>query len=442
MKRLLLFGAWILGMTLAWPSTAQASLNQGLLKLASGRQDCKNKRFASGVKKLLDSALIIQRANPRHAANRQWLPAARRCLRSWVNHTAKQCRKQGHPRHLQRLLAIKKQVKYLAAPVVKRLVRSRLKPCARAIVKLRAKECLATPNRAALTVLDSLKGSLSKLGVDAKILSRLAAGRTKCAYRWIQEAESRCKTNATVAGLKELGLGVGQVAGKFRGKARAAYEVCAKALGNRGWQICQTHKYTQGRKYLKAAIVRYKFFGARDTAFLRTMKKQWLPRCGTYLVKGYFNMRVKAGRVSYKLAAQVRVEVTRVGQSNTLTGEMTAAYSGVSGLRAGCRVLITPTDGRYRLTGSENRTTRKVTIMLKSGGRHRPAKEEMQVTCGEQTPKQSNTRYVHTLLKRAGVFSVGLSTNRGSRTRHRWSGKLGRGVTGSLTGTLRLFTLN
>jgi hypothetical protein len=440
MKRLLLLGAFFVGVTLVWPAQARASLNEGLLKLAAGRQDCRNKRFAAGVKKLLDSALIIQRANPRHPGNRQWLPSARRCLKGWVSHTAKQCRKQGRATSLRTLLAIEKRVKYLAAPGVKRMIRARLKPCARSIVKLRSAECLMTPNRLALTQLDNVKATLVSLRVDGKIVGRLALGRSKCAFRWIKESESRCKTNATVVALKQIGAGVGQVTGKYRAQARAAYEGCAKFLGTRGWQICQRRSFVKGRKYLRAAVVRYGFFGARDKAFLKKMKKQWLPRCGTYLVSGYFKMRVRADRVAYKLSAKVLFEVSRTGRNNVLTGAMTAAYSGVSGVRSGCRVLITPTDGRYQLTGSENRTGRKVTIMLRRG-QHRGAKEEMQVTCGDQTPRQYNTRYVHTLLKRAGVFSVGLSTLSGSGKGYRWKGRLGRTVTGSLTGSLKLVHL-
>jgi len=438
MKRLLLLGAFFLGVTMVWPASARASLNQGLLKLAAGRQDCKNKRFAAGVKKLLDSALIIQRANPRHPANRQWLPAARRCLRSWVSHTAKQCKKLGHPRSLKLLKTIGKRVKYLAAPVVKRMIRARLKPCARSIVRLRATECLQTPNQAAIALLDRLKTTLGGLGVDGKILGRLAKGRAKCAFQWIQESESRCKTNATVAALKQIGQGVVQVTGAYRVKARAAYEGCAKSLGTRGWQLCRTRRYVKGRKYLNAAILRYGFFRARDKAFLRKMKRQWLPRCGTYLVSGYFNMRVKAGRVSYKLSARVAFEVSRTGKGNNIVGRLTVSHSGVNGTRAGCRVLITPTDGRYSVTGSENVGARKVTIMVQSGVTHRAAKEEMQVTCGDQTPQQAVTRYVHTLLKRAGVFSVALSTRSGARRGYRWKGRLGRGTTGSLTGSLKL----
>lgn len=438
MKRLLLLGAVFVGLTLVWPSVARASLNQGLLKLAAGRQDCRNKRFAAGVKKLLDSALIIQRANPRHPANRRWLPAARRCLRAWVSHTAKQCRTQGRTSSLKLLLAIQKRVKYLSAPVVKRMIRAKFKPCARSIVKLRAAECLQTPNRAALTLLDTVKATLVSLRVDGKILGGLAKRRSKCAFRWIMESESRCKTNATVAALKRIGEGVGQVTGKYRVKARAAYEACAKSLGTRGWQICQTRRYVQGRKYLQAAIVRYGFFRARDKAFLRKMKKLWLPRCGTYLVSGYFTMRVRVGQVAYKLSARVRFEVSRTGRSNTLVGAMVVAYSGVNGMRSGCRVLITPTDGRYSITGSENVGARKVTIMLGRGSHHRKAREEMQVTCGDQTPRQTQTRYVHSLLKRAGVFSVGLSTRSGSRKSYRWKGRLGRSTTGSLVGTLKL----
>jgi hypothetical protein len=274
--------------------------------------------------------------------------------------------------------------------------------------------------------------------VDKTILGRLAKGRAKCAFQWIKESESRCQTNATVAALKQIGAGVGQVTGKYRARARAAYEGCAKSLGSRGWQICQTRRYVQGRKYLKAAIVRYDFFRARDRAFLRKMKKRWLPRCGTYLVSGYFNMRVKAGRVAYKLSVRVRIEVSRTGRGNTLVGGLTASYSGVNGLRAGCRVLITPTDGRYSLTGSENPGARRVTIMLQGGTPHRDATEEMQVTCPNQTPVQSTTRYVHTLLKRAGIFSVGISSKSGSRKSYRWKGRIGRSATGSLTGSLKL----
>ncbi len=438
MKRLLLLGSFFVGVTLMWPSVARASLNQGLLKLAAGRRDCRHKRFSVGFKKLLDSALIIQSANPRHPANRQWLPAARRCLKGWVLHTAKQCRTVGSPTSLKVLLAIQKRVKYLAVPAVKRLIRARLKPCGRAIVKLRAAECLQTPNRLALGQLDNIKATLVSLRVDGKILGRLAKGRSKCAFRWIKESESRCKTNATVAALKQIGVGVGQVTGKNRVGARAAYEGCAKSLGARGWQLCQRRSYVKGRKYLQAAIVRYGFFGAREKAFLRKMKRKWLPRCGTYLVSGYFNLRVRAGRVAYKLSAKVRFEVSRTGRANVLTGAVTVAYSGVNGMRSGCRVLITPTDGRYMVTGSENLGARKVTVMVQGGQSHRVAKEEMQVTCGDQTPRQFHTRYVHTLLKRAGVLSVGLSTRSGSRKSYRWKGRMGRNVTGSLTGSLKL----
>jgi hypothetical protein len=438
MKRLLLMGALAAGATLAWPSVARASLSDGLAKLAAGRRDCQQKRFAAGVKKLLDSALIIQTANPRHAANRQWLPAARRCLRAWVSHTSRQCAKQGRVASLKLLLAIRGRVKYLAAPGVKRLIAARLKPCARAIVKLRAKECVETPNQEAVARLDALKATLRGLGVDAQILGRLTRERSRCAFQWIKEAESRCQTNATVAALKGIGAGIVQVRGAQRVKARAAYETCAKALGTRGWQICKSHRYVKGRALLGAAIVRYGFYRARDKAFLRKMQRQWLPRCGTYLVKGYFHMRVKAGKVAYKLAARVRVEVTRTQRGNVLAGAMTVSYSGVNGLRAGCRVLITPTDGSYAVTGSENRAAGRLTVMLAGTVHQRAAKEEMQVTCGSDTPEQANTRYVHALLKAAGVFSIGLSTRSGAHRTYQWRGRLGRHATGSHTGSLKL----
>ncbi|MFH2008425.1 MAG: hypothetical protein ABI333_17700 [bacterium] len=422
---------------LLWPSAAKASLNEGLLKLVSGRADCRNKRFADGVRKLLESALIIQRASPQHPANRQWLPAVRTCLRSWVNHTAQQCKKQGRIGSLERMLRIQKKVKYLAAPMVKRMIKQRFAPCAREIVRLRTKECLENPQREALNRLDKIKEQLAAVGVDKRTLGHLSKGRSKCAFQWIKESESRCKTNATVGALKEIGAGVGDVGPAKRAAARMAYEGCAKALGTRGWQICQSRRYVQGRRLLKEAATRYGFFRATDKKFLRTMRSTWLPRCGTFHVTGYFSMRVGAGAVSFKLAAKVNVEVTRTGRGNTLQGEMRVIYSAVTGVRKGCRVLITPRDGRYSLTGSENPTTRSVTIMLERGMPQTPALEELQVTCGDETPDLSKVQYVHQLLKRAGVFSIGMSSVAGAQKGYNLRAGLGA-AKGSIAGTLTL----
>ncbi len=438
MRRLLLLGVFAVGSTLVWPSVASASLSQGLLKLAAGRRDCRAKRFAKGLKELLGSALLIQSADRRHPANRLWLPAARRCLRSWVLHTANRCKGQGQVSSLRLLLQIRNRIKYLSAPVARRMIKARLKLCARSIVRLRVKECQATPNRAALSRMDRLTRALVGLKVSSRVLARLGKGRNRCAYLWIREAGSRCKVSPSVATLREIGSAVVQVKGRYRGKARAAYEACARSLGSLGWQSCQRMRFVEGRRLLLAAISRYDFFHAKDRRFLTKMKKRWLPRCGTYLLSGRVRMRVKAGRVSYKLLASLRVEVSRTGAGNNLAGALYVTYSGVSGVRAGCRVLITPTDGRYLLSGSESRAANKLYLMLKTGTVQKVAREEMQITCGNGTPVQTKTRYVHKLLKASGILSIRMFTGPRSAARFRYTGPLGAGISGSLVGTLEI----
>ena len=438
MRRLM--PVWVLGMVLTpliGSTPAWASLNDGLLQLASGQADCRRQQYAQGVDKMLKAAVTIQQANPSHPANRRWLPQVRHCLRSWVLHTVSQCRRSGKATALSELLRIKKRIKYLSAPGVKRLITARFRPCAAQIVRLQSKECLENPGRAGLARLASLLAQLTALGVDKRTLGRLAVGRGKCAFQWVKESESRCKTNATVAILKEIGAGIVKMKGPQQAAARKAYEACAKALGTRGWQICQSRRFVQGRSLLAEAVTRYSFFRARDRRFLKTMRTRWLPRCGTYLLKGYFTARVRQGKVSYKLAAKVRVEVSRTGRGNTVIGELRAIYSAVNGVRRGCRVLITPRDGRYSLTGSHNPTAKQMTIMREKGMVPTEAMEGIQVTCGEQAPDLFKTRFVHALLEKSGIFSIAASTRPGTTKRFAYQGAVESGK-GSIAGTLTL----
>ncbi len=427
----------VLGGLLLLPaaSPARASLNEGLLKLRAGKRDCRNQRFASGVQQILDSAVIIQRADPKHRANRQWLPAVRRCLRAWVKHEGRQCRRRGEVSSLAALESIGKKVKYLAVPRVKRLIKSQRPRCARHIVKHQVEACLQGPGRASLKRLKSLRSQLAGHGVGKRPLAQLSKGITRCAKRWVMDVDSRCRTNATVENLKELGAGVERIPEGQRAKARAAYESCAQQLGKRAWSICQSRRYRQGRALLQEAINRYGFYGTRNPRFLAKMKKRWLPRCGTWFAKGYFRGRARRGKTSFKLSAKVQIELTRTGKGNRLAGELRVHFDAVNGQRAGCRVLITPRDGRYSLQGSE-RPGRTLQLLLQKGMPQTPAQEEIQVTCGDGTPALSKTRLMHGLLRRAGLFSLSLPAKDGGRKSFRWQGGLGGGAKGSVAGSL------
>jgi hypothetical protein len=414
---------------------ARASLNEGLLKLRAGKRDCRNKRFASGVKQILDSAVIIQRADPKHRANRQWLPAIRVCLRSWVAHVGRRCRRQGEVSTLRSLQTIQKKVKYLAVPRVKRLIKRQRPRCAAHIVRHQVKACLQAPHRGQLTRLKALRSRLRGFGVGKRPLSRLDRGVTRCARRWVKDIASRCRTNATVDNLKELGAGLEQIPEGSRARARAAYENCAQNLGKRAWSICQSRRYRQGRRLLKEAIDRYGFYQPKNRRFLAKMKRRWLPRCGTWYAKGYFKGRVRRGGTSFKLSAKVGIELTRTGKGNQLQGEMRIHFDAVNGHRSGCRVLITPRDGRYSLHGSE-RPGKTLKLVLEKGMPQTPALEEVQVTCGDKTPDLSKTRLMHRLVRRAGLFSLSLKARPGARKTFRWRGSLGGGAKGSVAGTL------
>lgn len=434
----LLLGA-LLGLAGAAP--ARASVNEGILLLAGGKADCRAKRFPSGVKKLLDSALVLQRADASHPANRQWLPQVRLCLQAWVRSTAAECRREGSAGSLETFARIERQVKYLATPVVKRLLSAEKPRCAAQIVKLQSKACLGEASRAGLDKLDALAERLRGFGVDARTVGRLTEGKAKCALQWVKDADSRCQTTPTIASMKEIGDAVGRVGGAGRTSARVAYERCAKAVAARAWSVCQARRYQEGRTLLLEAINRYGFYKARDRAFLAKMQREWLPRCGSYAAKGYFKASLRRGAVDFSLAAWVTFEVGRTGQGNTLKGELRAAYSAVSGQQRGCRVTITPTDGRYSLTGSENTAAGSIQVLLEKGMPQTKAYEDIQVTCGEQTPDLSKGHLLHQLLARAGLFSLSLPTGEGAKKPFRWSGALPDGAKGSIAGTLRVKVL-
>ncbi len=422
---------------LALPATpARATVNQGLLELENGKAACRAKRFEAGLKQILKSAMTLQRANPRHPANRRWLPQARICLRAWVHHVSLQCRRQGQVALLRTLHRIEKKVKYLAVPVVKRLVRRSMPRCAAQIVKLRVKACVADSGRAAIARLETLRKNLAHLGVKGRTLGRLNKGVVKCALRWVQDADSRCRTDASVRNLKEIGAGIGLIPTASRARARAAYEACAKAIGRRAWSICQARRYRQGRALLKEAVNRYGFYAARDRKFLARMKRSWLPRCGSWYATGYFTARVKRGRLRLKIAARVGIEVARDRRGNRLLGEMRVRYSEVNGVRRGCRVLITPTDGRYSLQGSINSGARSMGLLLEKGMPQTHGTEEIQVTCGAGTPDINKSHLLHRLLARAGLLSLSLPARDGARKAFRWRGALPRGAQGSIAGTL------
>ena len=96
---------------LAGGTEARASLNEGLLNLVGGKADCQSKRYASGVKKLLDSAVQIQQADPNHAGTRQWLPEVQTCLKAWMLDAGKRCDQDGKVDAYQELTEIQKQIK-------------------------------------------------------------------------------------------------------------------------------------------------------------------------------------------------------------------------------------------------------------------------------------------------------------------------------------------
>jgi hypothetical protein len=436
MKRLTI-AAMTAGLLLL-PSRARADLNEGLLTLTGGQSDCQAKRYASGVKKILDAAVTIQQADPKHAANQRWLPAVQACFGSWLQDAASRCQKEGAVSALEELRQIEQQVKYVAAPVVKKALPGKVAACIGQIAKLGVKECETSPGPKALERLDQLKEQIGKLGADGKALAPMEAGQRSCALKWAVEAESRCQTTASVEALQEIGTAVPRVGTVQKARAQQAYESCAKALGQRGYATCQNRRYGEGRALLKNAIERWSFFGKGDQRFLAKMKQEWLPLCGSYFLGGYFNGTVVEGATSFTLSAKVSLEVGRTGKTNTLVGELRSAYSAVGGTRKGCRVLITPTDGRYSLTGSENPASKQLTIMIEANMPQSESYEDVQVTCGEEAPKLAKARYLHQLLKAAGVLSVGLSTTAGAQRSYQWRGVMDGGAKGQIAGTLTL----
>jgi hypothetical protein len=420
----------------AGSAPAQANLNEGLLNLVSGKADCQGKRFAAGVKRLLEAAVQLQEADPKHPGNRQWLPEVQSCLKGWMTDAGKRCETEGKVGALEELLAIQKQIQYLNVPQVKTALPARQTACVKAIAKLSVMECDTSPGQKALAVLEAVKTQLTRLGVDPKTLPILDTGLSGCAQKWILDAESRCQSAATVGRLQEISGAVPRVLPAQRPRAQQAYETCAKAIGQLGYATCQSRRFLEGRTLLKEAISRYDFFGVKDRRYLEQMRSQWLPRCGAYVLRGHVSGQVTVGGTAFKLDARLQLEVGRTGQGNTLVGEMRTTYLAVSGAQKGCRVLITPTDGRYSLTGSENPAARSAAVMPDPAMPQTEAFEEIQIMCGEAPPRLARAKYLHGLLRQAGLFAIKTSTAKQAKTSYAWRGALDGGAQATVSAAL------
>ena len=207
-------------------------------------------------------------------------------------------------------------------------------------------------------------------------------------------------------------------------------------MGTRAFSVCQSRRYQQGRALLLETIQRYGFFPHRDRAFHQKMQREWLPQCGSYVASGYFKASVRQGSVAFSVEARLTLEVGRSGKGDELLGELRATYSAVSGKQQGCRVLITPTDGRYSLVGTENRSAGTLTVALEKGMPQTEAFEDIQVTCGERAPELSKGHFLHHLISRAGLLSLVLSTRPGGPRTFETVGDLPNRAKGSLSGTL------
>jgi hypothetical protein len=417
-------------------SPARANLDAGLLKLVSGKADCQGKRFAAGVKKILEAAVEIQQAAPNHAATKQWLPEVQGCLRAWMQDAGKRCDQEGKVDAYEELLEIQKQIKYLNVPQVKKALPARQTACVKSIVKLAVKECETSAGQKALAQLERIKDRLTKLGVEAALLTGLDTGQSTCAQKWIVEAESRCRSAATVDVLKEIGGAVPRVMAAHRPRALLAYEACVRSLGQLGYATCQARRFVEGRTLLKEAISRFGFFALKDRKLLAQMQKDWLPRCGAFVLQGQVSATATVAGTAFQIEAKVQLEVGRTGSGNTLVGEMRTTYLAVKGVRQGCRVLITPTDGRYSLTGSENLAARTASVMPDAGMPQTEAYEDVQLMCGEATPKLSKTKLLHAIMKRAGLFAIQAKAVHSARMPYAWRGTLETGEKATLSGAL------
>ncbi|MDY0005150.1 MAG: hypothetical protein RBU30_27875 [Polyangia bacterium] len=418
------------------PAIGRAKAKEGLLMMASGQEDCRAGRHAAGVKKLTDAAVLLQQADPGHAANRQWLPRVQVCLEAWVKHAQETCRREGTVEALQAFQTIETAMKYLAAPAAKRLAQVARPRCAQDIVNRQVKACLAEAGRSSVDGLVRLKERLAGLGVEKGLLGKLADGTEKCVGRWVKEADGRCVGASTVEFLKDIADAVTRSGPAGRPAAHAAYERCAKAMGTRAFSICQSRRYQQGRALLGETIGRYGFFPHKDRAFLKKMQREWWPLCGSYVATGYFKASVRRGAVQYSLEARLTLEVGRSGKGDELLGELRAAYSAVSGKQQGCRVLITPTDGRYSLSGTENRALGSMKMALDKSMPQTEAFEDIQVTCGERAPELSKGHFLHHLITKAGLLALALPTRQGESKRFEIVADLPERAKGSLAGTM------
>jgi len=417
---------------------AKANEQQALLQMAAGRSACKTGRHAEGVRELLDGAVALQRANPAHPANHRWLPQVRRCLRAWIHAVDRQCRRQGKATALDALGRIQKTMRYLSAPIAKRLIKGARRRCLGSVVRVQARQCMEAPSRAGLLALGALAQTLRKHGATSRLLGRLSRGRDRCARRWVQDMESRCSTSPQVSTLRQMGQGVTILPGKTRRVARTAYVHCAQALARTAWALCRARQYLKGYARLKEAIDRYGFFGVEDRAFLRTARTKWLPRCGTWRISGYFVARATARKVRLRVEARLAYVLARTGRARgSLAGELRVQYSALRGRRRGCRVLLTPQDGRYPLRGRETgpASSRRIQLQREPALPAIPAVEELQVACGAAAADITKLRLMDKLVKAAGLLAPALKARPGSRRTIRYRGALPGGMKASLAGT-------
>jgi hypothetical protein len=426
-------------------SRPPAGIQNGLTQIAAGKRLCATGKHSKGVAKIFEAAVTLQKADAAHPANKKWRPALRRCLRGWIKSLGKQCKPE--PATLKRLDALArlaKQAKKIAERSLARTASARRKACIAQIGAKVRKLCHEEPGPQGLKLARKLVRALEKDKdkVAPRAWKRLAGAPRYCALQWSKSAALRCSGHPSLAVLKELGDVVRATPKPVQDKPRRAYENCAKALGRYGWQLCQNRRYARGHKLLSEAVGRYDFHAAKDHAFRKKMKTQWLPYCGTYVARLKARSTLKVSNVDMKLVLDGRLILAKTQKPNRLKGIFRVSVAVKKAKSPAGEVTATITPTVVRVGGVYNPKTQNMAWWPQKTPPPKKSTESIQIT----PPKKSAIILRDTaswdLLQKTGLFKMWMSARPRAEKRISYKGGLGGGRQADFQGTLEAARLD
>lgn len=420
--------------------SAQILLNQAVASCSQGG-------FAEGVKQVFLAATTIQKVDAKHPINRKWRPVLRKCLTQWIDKLGKACKPDiSTLDRMRSLLEIAKQAEKVTEKAIARRALLRRDACFVKLGSMLNRKCSLEPGERSFKLARSFAKQLAAISsqkLPPKAKSSVNEAVRLCLGAWKGSASTRCQAAPTVPSLRELGAVVAASGKAERAEMEQAYEACARQMGSYAWQLCQQRKYRQGRALMKEAIARYEFHNPKDLSFLKRMKTEFMPRCGTYAIR--FVAEVSAATAGVKMSMTVETEIflAHTGSKDSLVGVLRIRPKLKTASTAKAdkgKVLVILSEGTFLLDGRVNPKTRNLTWWPK--GSSSPPAEHIQITRVGKAADVFKERILYDLLLQARVLANWMSVQPGAQKRLVFAGGVGGTRKGSVSGTLTMGRLN